>query len=248
MSYWMITACIGLVLGYITQKKIAEESFLDDREGFLVHWSGQMALVIASFVLRENSLWLLVLLSSLCFCPIAWSEIRKQIFIHNFENKKIYFLDFIILQMKSGLSLRESLKKLTQSAKSSMFKTLQVLSDRLSVDGQDQPPSDFPSQVERFFNEIEIIDRNPSKKLENLIKLRAQYRMISGFTQKAAAAVSQSQAQSMVVLVLYMAATIYSLRLDESFRSHPGFLLSIFMFTVGFFWLFRLGKSLRWKT
>jgi Flp pilus assembly protein TadB len=247
LKHWLVTTCVGLVLGYFIHKKIAKESFFGNEEGFLVHWTGQMLIVVASYFLKSSSILLLLSLSLLCFLPVAWSEIRKQVFIKSFLVKRVHFLDFIVLHMKSGLSLREAVRKLTLSESKAMSKSLQVLYDRLHLYEINQIPSDFPAEIQNFFDEIEVIDKNPAKKLENILKLRAQYRILEGFKQKSAAAVAQARAQSFVVLVLYLAAIFYGLHLDPSFSSHQGFFLSILMFSAGLFWLFNLGRKVPWK-
>jgi hypothetical protein len=248
MQNWMITSSVGLIFGYFTQKKMIQKSFLDHQEGFFVHWVGQFSLVILSFCLRDNSYLLLVLLMLLSFCPIAWSEVRRLIFIKNWQQNQVLFLDYIILNMKTGLSLRESVKKLWQSQKGTKQNILRYLGEMLEITGANQRPVDLPLIIKTFFEEIKIIDRNPSRKLENIIKLRSHYRMMQDFRLKADAAVMQSKAQAIVVGLMFVGCLIFSIIQNPDFIKTQAFAASLLLYGAGSFWLSKMGTRIKWKT
>ncbi len=247
MQNWMITSSVGLIFGYFTQKKMLLKSFLDDQEGFFVHWLGQITLVMLSFLMRNNSYLLLILLMLLSLCPMAWSEVRRMIFIENWRTNQVFFLDFMILHMKTGLTLKESAKKLWMSQKGTQKNVLRMLCEVLEIQNINREAVDLPQVIKSFFEEIKIVDRNPSKKLENIVKLRSHYRMMQDFRLKASAAVMQSRAQSIVVGVMFVGCMIYSVSSSPDFIKSQAFAAALFLFAIGGYWLFKMGAKIKWK-
>jgi hypothetical protein len=223
------------------------KSFLDDQEGFFVHWVGQITLVAMSFVMRNNSYLLLILLMLLSLCPLAWSEVRRMIFIENWRTNQVFFLDFMILHMKTGLTLKESAKKLCFSQKGTQKNVLRMLCEVLEIQNINQEAADLPQVIKNFFEEIKIVDRNPSKKLENIVKLRSHYRMMQDFKLRASSAVMQSRAQSIVVAVMFVACMAYSISINPEFVKSQPFAAALLLFLVGGYWLFKMGAKTKWK-
>lgn len=202
--------------------------------------------VFCLFFFSKNSpsqIWLAFLLIFFCIIMIpVYVEFQRR---NCFNKTLISNIDLILLQMISGKSFRESLLIFLGQKDSSNHIFSEICAQIYS--NQVRGLITTSKNATRIFEEFIKIDQSTHKRIEKLKSLRHSIKIDEKFRQKSRTAQMQARAQSLVLSVLYLLALIYFF-INYNFKSNfQLLLLSIALFLLGTIWIWKLGRSLKWK-
>ncbi len=166
-----------------------------------------------------------------------------------FENQKIFFLSFLILKMKGGLSLRSAIKELTldfESGQKFLYVFARQLRETLETAKVSRGLSELPNTAE-LAREILQAEQSPQHCLKRLINLRERFKKQFSFRQRSGQALTQIRAQTIILGFLYgalMAFVTYQYGIKRFVELR---VLSIVLFGIGVTSVFYLGGKIKWK-
>jgi hypothetical protein len=99
----------------------------------------------------------------------------------------------------------------------------------------------------RVYMELVKIDGSTQKKIEKLKAFRYQLKIEEKFRQKSRTAQLQARAQSVVLSILYILSLFYVFSAFERTLSFQILIISLVLFTSGTVWIWKLGRSMKWK-
>ncbi len=155
-------------------------------------------------------------------------------------------LALVSLKMKSGRSFRQAFSEVTiesgprQRAKLSEIGSAVVFSQQnLRYGG-----GGFISEV---IDELKRIDREPHAAARRLAVFREKLRIESEFRRRSGQVLSRIRAQSLLMTGLYLAIAIFIARKFGFQTNLRIFIASAGLFSVGAFWIWKGGRTLKWK-
>lgn len=198
---------------------------------FLIFHREKVILIISIFALLS----LLAL-----FFPFFIEFQRKN----QFRMEIISALDAILLSIRSGNSLRESLAKiLTMDTRYGYYIreiiSLILLRQSFNFNSRDKI-------MEKFYIELKNADQSSHRVADRIKSFRYLLKMEENFRQKSRIATMQARAQSLVVSFLYFGALIYDFIIFSKNLDKKVILLSLILFTAGTFWIWNLGRRHKW--
>jgi Flp pilus assembly protein TadB len=163
----------------------------------------------------------------------------------NFDKSILYFLDLILLEMKAGASLRESLKRVIASESRPEVKALQQILNRLEFDLQTIFFQN--AKMESLFQEIKSLEALPFRTIERLESFRLRIQKELYYRQKSSQVSLQTRAQSLVISLLFIAVMIYVIYRFGFRENMQLILIATALFLTGLFWIFQVGAKIKWK-
>lgn|GEM_PF-3259785 len=243
---WILFSVFGLFTAVRTfnvceSQRIFPEKYAEPLAIFI------SALILAlNFFLREHLLAQIFLQLGLFLTPAFLSRIiffrREMHILKNF----VSILDSVVIKMRVGASLRESL---LSTASSQTVSTQFLLQEFVTLLSFDRPISELVShpKLQKNFSELKKIDQQPHRAIERLKSLRRRLQMEKKLRQKSRKALLQARAQATILSVMYISLLIYSLWKYGWKSSGSVFAVSLMLFGVGSLWLWNLGRRFQWK-
>lgn len=155
------------------------------------------------------------------------------------------FIEDIILMMKSGRGFRESLRTCLphQATRFSSYYSKWIdhvvfLQQAASLDRKN-----IPLFVVRLFE----IDQKPHEAMARLLAWREELRFIQKFRRKSGQALYSFRFQSVVVLVIYLAASVFSFVKYSPIMVMPFFLTSLVWLLIGGGVFLKWSQKKKWK-
>lgn len=243
---WIALSALGLIVAHRTLNVCESlRIFSEKRCEPLAIFISALILTL-NYLLRAHPLALFFLLLCLFLSPLFLSKIifsrREQQVVKNF----VSILDSVVVKMRVGLSLRESLLATSATQPHSTQFLLQEFVTLLSFD---RPINELVShrELQKNFLELKKIDQQPHRAIERLKSLRRRLQLEEKLRQKSRKALLQARAQATILSILYAALLFYSLW-KYGWKSSPTtFAVSLAIFSVGSLWLWQMGRRFRWK-
>ena len=156
-----------------------------------------------------------------------------------------FFLNSLIAQIKIGSGFRQAFKLAASTIQKTTIQNcfLEVL-ESILLKKPLREELNFPP-VKQTLEELKLADQS-SQCLEHLENLRWQVRARGQFNKKVKTALMQVRVQSFVLLVLYL--SLFGFILSRYGFKYPKVLLgSLFLFSLGLFFLLRTGGKIKWN-
>jgi hypothetical protein len=243
---WMLMSALGLIVGYRTLMVCESlRIFSEKRCEPLAIFISALILLLNS-LLREHLLAQFFLLVCLFLSPLFLTRIifsrRERQVLKNF----VSILDLVVVRMRIGSSLRESL--LATSA-DQPHSTQFLLREFVTLLSFDRPLDELVShpRLRKNFLELKKIDQQPHRAIERLKSLRRRLQLEEKLRQKSRKALLQARAQATILSILYAALLSYSLCKYGWKNSPRTFAVSLGAFFAGSLWLWQMGRRFRWK-
>ena len=163
-----------------------------------------------------------------------------------FRRQILPFLDEIVLKMRAGKSLRETLKDVISQNPDSASSDLRELSSLICFPENKSQFALIP-QAKELLIELQKMDQSRTRVIERLRSYRQKERIIQKFRQKSGQVTNQVRTQALVCSVLYFALLIWTLFTDSSAALSSPVLISLFLFFLGLCGFVLIGRSFRWK-
>ena len=199
---------------------------------FLIFWSGLS--VFISWFLTMLALILLPLIK------ILIKHVRKI----QIPTKSLAFLDLILLNIKSGHSIRKSFAVVMESEKSWFMSFQMSLLKSLEVGSLPETESQW---FNTWANEIIQIDKSRNRVVEQLEILRRYTRQELNFKKKMKNATAGPRAQVFVMSILFAGLNILAFRNLDRHQIKILLPASWFLFSLGLASVILITRSIRWK-
>lgn len=201
--------------------------------------------ILTIFGLRDHLRILLALLLFLHFTPfflMIYNQFSRQ---SAFRDQILPFLDELVLKMRAGRSLRESLKEIHANASS-------PAPDLAEIPGLicfPEKNSAFPLLIEaqELLNELKKMDQSRARVAEKLRAYRQKEKMLAKFRQKSSQVTGQVRAQAMVCSFLYFGLLAWTLWDLEGALFSPPVHISLLLYCMGLIGMILVTRSFRWK-
>lgn len=204
-----------------------------------------LMVIIASFFSRSPIIVLAFLYSTVIFVSVCEPLLRKWR-EKNFESEFLPILSSIILKMKAGTSFREALLATSDESDPFMRTKLQQIREAV-VFSQQLTAKDSTPFLNLVINELDLVDKASHSAIQRLCNFRRKLDVESDFRRKSGQILLQLRMQSYILAGLYFALVIFvTTRFD--FKSNFELMaLSFLLFVIGFVWVQRSGRKIRWK-
>lgn len=190
-----------------------------------------------------------------CFAFLLWSFAAvlapraHAIFRGEIEKKEIRkrlspFLLRVLLSLKVGRGLRESLSVESQLEDSKLGAEIQKFA--VAIEKQQKFDHQDP-RLRQMYDLFALLDREPAKIVTRIEVFRKKIECEDHFRAKVAQILSQPRAQASIVGLLYVCLILF---LHFNFKISDWltyFYLSLPLFILGQTFLFRMGRNYRWK-
>lgn len=168
---------------------------------------------------------------------------RERMFYHCF----LFFLDRMVLFMRSGKSFHESLQASTEGEKNYFYqKKLTDLVQFVVFLQQKQSKKQLSFSLNMAI-ELKKIANIPHQQLENVLYLRRNLKIEEKIRQKSEQVLRQIRLQATILSVLYiilMVGWVYF----QGFQANKEVMLSsLTLFILGTIWIYRGGRRYEWK-
>ncbi|MES3037876.1 MAG: hypothetical protein V4736_08220 [Bdellovibrionota bacterium] len=182
-----------------------------------------------------------VLIVFLSYLPHFLHRMREEKFLERIP----YHLEMMILAMKTGHSLRNSLRLQIESSDSLEIPILKSLLAEIELtSGPGHQHSPF---LKTFFSEIKIVSTQKSKIVESLKAVHHHYHTVVFFRHRSRQSTMQIRVQSALLSLFFVPTIAYHMFSDP--MKHIFLLISgSILFIFGIFTSLYLGKMNKWKT
>ncbi len=157
----------------------------------------------------------------------------------------VSILDELVLRLRVGGSLRESIAQTSQRREGLLRLVLDEIYTSIIYPKEQNSHAD--PLVANLIEELKAIDKSAAKSVQQLQSLRSRYKTEERFRRKSGRALAQVRAQSFILSILYFCLLVGS-AWYFGFRTHAWlYLISFVLFALGLLWVYLGGRSLKWK-
>lgn len=245
LLFSFLVSMFGYWIAIRTFSQVATEFSISIRHQQLASAVIMVVIVVLMGSTKSSSLtlWLFIgiLLKSLKFFPII-----LRIFLNRKIRKTLIpYLDLVILNIQSGKSMHVSMREATEIQEGWMKNQLKEV--HLYVFSEGASPPAKSALLKRFSTELHRIAHSQSKYFEQLKALRRELKMQEDFRRRSGQVTQQLKAQAIIVTALYLALLAFVI-LQFGFKENRQIVLSsVAIFKVGLFWMFMIGRRMKWK-
>ncbi|UXR65833.1 hypothetical protein EZJ49_06170 [Bdellovibrio bacteriovorus] len=185
------------------------------------------------------------------FIGILWITLKffpkflRFFLIRRLQSALIPLLDCVILGLQTGKSFRSSLHAGIESQ--SGWVRLQLLEVFESLQHSEEAIGVESALLKGFQSELRDIDRSQNRCLDQVKALRRHYKMLDDFRRRSGQVSQQIKMQAIIVTALYLALFVFVIT-QFGFQKHKSLLLgSTIVFVAGLFFIFYIGRRMKWK-
>lgn len=243
---WILFSVFGLFAAVRTFNVCESQRIFSEKDTETLAVLVSALVLMLNFFLRRHLLAQILLQMTLFLMPVFISRIiffRRE--IHILKNF-VSILDAVVIKMRVGASLRESLLSTSATQTSA---TRFLLQEFVTLLAFDRPISELVShpKLQKNFSELKKIDQQPHRAIERLKSLRRRLQMEKKLRQKSRKALLQARAQAVILSAMYISLLIYSLWKYSWKSSSMVFSVSLVLFALGSLWLWNMGRRFQWK-
>lgn len=245
MKHSFLIILVGLmsqnrILGHFVKEKIIQRS---EKKIFLALF----LIIYSSLVLfslnKPIFIWFIVVLVNILSFLIP--ELIKNRRKNDFQEKSLVFVDSIIGFLKSGRSFRDTLKIIKEENQFQFY----LFDEIIEAISLNQRPEHLSSdiQVQRLYSELLFIMNSQHRVIEKMVSFRHVLKTELWFTKKAKQALLQSRIQSLMMSIFYISLIVFNLYSGNIKGNFDLLFYSIGLFTLGFYWIWKMGRNYKWK-
>ena len=204
------------------------------------------AIVLLMYVMREHPFLCLLMLVVFHLIPPLFMVFNQALRRRHFQREILFFLDELLLKMRSGVSFRESLANLEGFRNSRGSIDLAEISSLISYPERGEGLVLIAEAQELLF-EMRKMDQSSARIIEKVRAFRHKEKMLMRFRQKSSQVTSQARAQAMVCSFLYVALLFWIAVSDREALFSGLTLLSAVLFMSGVLMMMLIERGFRWK-
>ena len=210
-----------------------------------------IAILVYYVVLVLFSKFSLTFFVLLTFLPIIFVYLAQFFLIlikkRNFEVNFLRFLNFLILKMKTGSSFRDSVEKVCFNFDSNFNFTLKKIMQFVTFSQQTEQNINN-KLIKIIVNEFKYADQTEHLAISRLENFYNSLKKTSDFRRRSGQISKQVQVQLVLIVVLYVAVLIAGAFWFSWESLENLYLISLFLFFIGVYMIFRIKRSFKWKT
>lgn len=202
-----------------------------------------MSILTVSFHSSPAALWLFIgiILISLKFFP----HILRYFLMRRLSSALIPLLDSVILGLQSGKSFRISLHAAIENQSGWRRNQLREIYNSLVT--AENVIAVKSALLKDLQAELAEIDRSQNRVVDQVKALRRHLKIQENFRRRSGQVTQQIKMQAIIVTALFLALLSFVIT-QFGFSEHRFLILaSVLIFVVGLFWIFNVGRSMKWK-
>ncbi|HEX7674552.1 MAG TPA: hypothetical protein VF412_10280 [Bdellovibrio sp.] len=199
--------------------------------------------VLVSFHSSPVALWLFIgiLLISLKF----FSPILRFFLMRRLSSALIPMLDSVILGLQSGKSFRISLQAAIENQNGWRRNQMREIYNSLIT--SEVSTSVKSALLKDLLAELAEIDRSQNRTIDQVRALRRHLKLQENFRRRSGQVTQQIKMQAIIVTALYFALLSFVIAQFGFFEHRKLILASVLIFFTGLFWIFNVGRRMKWK-
>ena len=146
------------------------------------------------------------------------------------------------VRMKQGLSFIHAWEKALDELKGVKRNKMQKITQILKFEGRLQHPD---KEIENFVKDLILIHQS-SNPLQRLQHLQRKLRLERSFKMKSKRALFQIRLQSGLLSIFYFSLLLWSF-IGYGMRHIGMAVVSLLLFSLGFFWILKTGRKMKWS-
>jgi hypothetical protein len=247
----MILEYIIIVSGFVFAFRMRDEFV--DRQKLIVQslmtkiGTAYFAFAFAMMMFAHSSLliWMSVFVPQfLFFTSMSWLKNQRR---SGFREIFMSSLTRLILKMKAGRAFRQALNEIIEEVEPQMRASLVEIRDFV-IFSQHEPSTHMSSPIlESIVNEFRLADQSPHAALRRLLVFREKIHTENDFRRRSGQVLRQIRAQSLLLGGLYLAVLAFVSHQFGAMKHIQIIFASIFLFSVGQFWIWWGGRNWKWK-
>lgn len=236
----------GLVIGFRTSTFLVSNRFIPKRMHRSAVGFALVAMMACQFVLRHHQMALWILDVVLFLIPLMAFHLQEHLRRIDFRRNIVPILDSLIVQMRSGRTLRDSVQEIGHQHHGASAYYLGEVQSLLDFQVHHRQKS-----LDTFFEEIlaELVEIHNSthKSVDKMKALRRKLKTEQDFRQKSSQVTLQIRAQAFILTIVFVALMIFSLASYDFAANRKFYLLSSLLFLAGIYLNFQIPRRFRWK-
>lgn len=245
MLIFFSISLIGHMLVHRTILSIARDFAFSQHliRSFLIFNLAVICVIAVISASTPITLWLFIgiLLITLKFFP----HILRFFLLRRLRASLIPMLDCLILGLQTGKSFRSSLHSAIEMQTGWVRHQLMEVCDSLQM--SKNVIAVKSALLKDFREELLEIDRSQARCVEQVRALRRHLKMQEDFRRRSGQVTQQIKMQAIIVTALYFALLLFVI-MQFGFNPHRSLIFwSAIIFFVGLFWIFLMGRRLKWK-
>lgn len=179
--------------------------------------------------------------------PFVIKAFRVWWWKKNLAKQFYLFINEIVLNMHSGMSLRQSMRMILPQTHPRFRKRLEKLTEFVVFSPHISPKTFLPEEFE-LISVLKKIDQETHSGLQHIENYRRKLKITLDFRHRSGQILGQIRLQAIILSVLYAILLAYSIQQRSFFEYLELTFLSIGLFMFGLLWIFWAGRRIKWKT
>jgi Flp pilus assembly protein TadB len=235
----------GLIIVFRMSELLIHHHFVPSTQRknlLLIAFVGEIALEVT---LKTLPIAHWIVLFALFLTPGMLFQLQEMRRRDDFERKIVSFLDSLVVRLRSGQSLKESVQELGRNCSGPSRFYFQEISSLLHFSAVDRKNS-----KDRLFEETlgELLDvhKTTHRSVEKLKAFRRKIKTEQEFRQKSRQVTLQVKAQASVLGILFTALVFYTLHTYALVDVQKVLCISVGLFVFGVFVCFQILRRFKW--
>jgi len=245
MLIYFLISMFGQVLAHRTLLVIAQEFAISQHSLRLLKILNVLLMSLFAVIFHSSPVTLWLFIGIILITLKFFSPIFRFFLLRRLSSALIPLLDSVILGLQSGKSFRTSLHLAIENQ--SGWRRNQLREIYNSIVTSENSVSAKSALLKAFTAELLEIDRSQNRIVEQVRALRRHLKLRENFRRRSGQVTQQIKMQAIIVTALFLA--LLSFVIAQFGFAENRFLISIsvFIFILGLFWIFSMGRRLKWK-
>lgn len=246
MVIWTLLSIFGFGIAVRTLRSFKNLQLFEEKQYLILNLICSVGLFFLLYLFRSQPLLVWLIIVVIFLSPFMLNRLMSRFLEGKVKKKLLSVLDYLIISMRSGISLRQSIKNCASDNSgylrvllSEFVLSIELRKNRINI-AQNQ-------QIHIFFNEIELIDQVAMRQIERLKSLKHRIYTEEKFRQKSRKATMQARAQAWIISIIFLLLVLF---VSYEFGFYKNFKLifwSSLIFTIGLFFVCNIGRNYQWK-
>lgn len=243
--FQILISLFGIAIIYRNLSLLEKFEVINKRKMFLCFIFLQLPLFLF-VIFKEQITFTLLYIGTFLLTLIFYRKIFIKLAESTYENCHLHLLDHLILLLKSGKSAQMSIK--IAFDRFSEWEKIVFGEFESIFDLQKQKIVPTFDQHRFYFEEIKFILHSNHRVADQLNSFREGLRIRHNLRHRSRQVTQQVRAQAIVSILIFLILVVVSYS-QFNLSKHPEiFLLSLGLFTLGLFLIFKMGGKIKWKT
>lgn len=247
MLIWVLLSIFGIISGQIFYQRAHTLRVISQTTLGLCKIFLPSVMIGLCFFGKKSHYFAILILIFINIAPLILMSMNFRFRRKSFASLHLRFVDELILRMRIGKSLRESLREACGLMVYQKSKDLNELYSVLETYKPEKQPELLPEAL-IFLREIAKWDRGQVKIIEKIRFYRQQLKQSEKFRQKSRQVTEQTRAQALVCTFLYLILILWVGFQNSSDLVSVSALISYGFFLLGLMLLYFISRSFKWKT